>query len=107
MTADEPLPEVHPLPPGVAAGVDPVGDLVLAVRGAEGPFPDYELPVTVTLDDASMMLGIYPSDGLVAAKADKYPVPVIKVGSKYRVGTAHLIRVLGLEGVRTAIRLED
>ncbi|WAL73100.1 hypothetical protein OU787_17260 [Kitasatospora sp. YST-16] len=107
MTADSPVPDDHPLPSVVGAGLDPLGDLVLTVRGSKfSPTPDYELPLVVSLDDASVMLGMYPSDGLVLAQADNYPVPVIKLGTQYRVATAHLIRALGLEEVRIAIRNE-
>ncbi|MFE2409856.1 hypothetical protein ACFXDE_16090 [Kitasatospora sp. NPDC059408] len=107
MTADDPTPDAPPPAPLVAPGMDPLGDLVLAVRGSGPPYPDYELPLTVSLDDACMMLGIYPSDGLVAAKAGTFPIDVIKLGTRFRVSTAVLIRKLGLEGVRDAIRLED
>ncbi|MFD7070375.1 hypothetical protein ACFV97_24430 [Streptomyces sp. NPDC059913] len=98
MTSDE-QPDVKP-------GMDPLGDIVLTVRGdGNGSAPDYELPPAVALDQASQILGIGPADGLALAKIDGYPVPVISVGPEgYRVGTAHLIKHAGLDRVREALR---
>ncbi|MEU7642217.1 hypothetical protein AB0C11_40435 [Streptomyces sp. NPDC039016] len=93
--------------PDVQAGMDPLGDIVLTVRGdGNGGAPDYELPPAVKLDQASEVLGIAPADGLALAKIDGYPVPVIDLGSEgYRVGTAHLIRHAGLDKVRDVLRV--
>ncbi|MFF4771120.1 hypothetical protein [Streptomyces sp. NPDC001255] len=92
--------------PKVSAGMDPLGDIVLTVRGDQsGSAPDYELPTAVKLDQASRILGIDPADGLALAKIDGYPVDVIDVGPEgYRVGTAHLIRHVGIDRVREALR---
>ncbi|MFJ9161232.1 hypothetical protein ACIRPS_31030 [Streptomyces griseoviridis] len=100
MTSDE--------QPDVQAGLDPLGDIVLTVRGdGNGNTPDYELPPAVTLDEASRVLGIDPADGLALAKIDGYPVPVIDVSPEgYRVGTAHLIKHAGLDRVREALRVQ-
>lgn len=84
--------------------VDPLDDLVLAVRG-DGT--DYELPPVVTLDQASDVLGLDRAEGLRMAEAGTYPIKVISVGSEgYRVGTAPLIRAAGLSAVREALRVE-
>ncbi|MFJ5889949.1 hypothetical protein [Streptomyces californicus] len=100
MTSDE--------QPAISAGMDPLGDIVLTVRGDKnGSAPDYELPLAVTLDQASHALGIAPEDGLALAKIDGYPVPVIDVDPEgYRVGTAHLIRHAGLDRVRENLRVQ-
>ncbi|MFF4528170.1 hypothetical protein ACFY1P_02760 [Streptomyces sp. NPDC001407] len=91
----------------VQAGMDPLDDLVLAVRGDENSTsPDYELPPAVTLDKASEVLDLDPAEGLRAAQAGTYPVPVISVGKDFRVGTAHLIRTVGLDRVRAALRVQ-
>jgi hypothetical protein len=94
--------------PIVRAAVDPLDDLVLTVRGDEsGTSPDYELPPTVTLDKASELLGLDPSEGLRMAESDSYPAPVINLGpAGFRVGTAPLIRAVGLDAVRRALRVE-
>jgi len=93
--------------PIVDAGVDPLGDLVLTVRGdRNSTVPDYELPPAVPLDLASKVLGIDAADGLALAEIDGYPVPVITVHEKgFHVGTAHLIRAGGLAPVRKALRV--
>lgn len=100
MTSDE--------QPVIRSAMDPVDDLVIAVRGdGNGTAPDYELPPAVTLDKASEVLGLDPADGLRMAQTDLYPVPVINVGPEgYRVGTAHLIRSAGLDKVRDVLRVQ-
>ncbi|MEU7030064.1 hypothetical protein AB0A60_25705 [Streptomyces sp. NPDC046275] len=94
--------------PTLRAAVDPLDDLVLAVRGDENSgTPEYELPPAVTLDKASEVLGLNPAEGLGLAESGAYPVPVINVGMEgFRVGTAHLIRAVGLDTVRRALRVE-
>ncbi|MER7111219.1 hypothetical protein [Streptomyces sp. NPDC000229] len=94
--------------PIMRAAVDPLDDLVLAVRGdGNGAAPDYELPPAVTLDKASEVLGLDPAEGLHMAEGGSYPVPVINVGPEgFRVGTALLIRAVGLDRVRRSLRVE-
>ncbi|MER5851052.1 hypothetical protein ABT126_29505 [Streptomyces sp. NPDC002012] len=94
--------------PTVQPAVDPMDDLVLAVRGdGDGSASDYELPPAVTLDQASDVLGLDRTEGLRMAEAGTYPVKVIPVGSEgYRVGTAPLIRAAGLSAVRETLRVE-
>ncbi|MEU0739243.1 hypothetical protein [Streptomyces sp. NPDC006134] len=94
--------------PTVGAGVDPLDDLVLTVRGDENSAaPDYELPPSVTLDKASEILGLDREGGRRRVKSGSYPVPVIDLGpAGYRVGTAPLIRTAGLDKVREALRVQ-
>ncbi|MFI9205278.1 hypothetical protein [Streptomyces sp. NPDC053048] len=94
--------------PTVRAAMDPLDDMVLAVRGDENSAaPDYELPPAVTLDKASEVLDLDPADGLRMAKAGTYPVPVIDLSEAgYRVGTANLIRAVGLDKVRGVLRVQ-
>lgn len=78
---------------------------MLTVRGDDsGTTPDYELPASVSLDQASAILGLPPADGLRLAGLGAYPVPVLDLGSTRRVGTAHLIRAAGLDKVREVLR---
>ncbi|MCC2278904.1 hypothetical protein LKL35_26260 [Streptomyces sp. ET3-23] len=93
--------------PTIRAAMDPMDDLVLAVRGdTNGQDPDYELPPSVSLDQASELLDLDPAEGLRRAEAGTYPVAVIAVGSRYRVGTARLVGAVGLDKVRQALRVE-
>ncbi|MEV3858462.1 hypothetical protein AB0J38_29625 [Streptomyces sp. NPDC050095] len=101
MTSDE--------QPTVQAGLDPMDELVLAVRGDEhGTALDYELPPAGTLDRASDILGLDRAEGLRLAQNGDYPVRVINLGPEgFRVGTAPLIRAAGLGSVRRVLRPQD
>ncbi|MER5304576.1 hypothetical protein ABT039_34630 [Streptomyces lasiicapitis] len=92
----------------IRAAIDPLDDLVLAVQGDQNNgAPDYELPPAVTLDQASNVLGLDPVQGLRDAQNGTYPVPVINVGPEgFRVGTAYLIKTVGLDKVRDALRVQ-
>ncbi|MGW1836329.1 hypothetical protein [Streptomyces sp. NPDC002067] len=94
--------------PTIRAAVDPVDELVLAVRGdRNATAPDYELPPAVKLDQASEVLGLDAADGRALAEIDGYPVPVINLHEEgFRVGTSHLIRAAGLDKVREALRVQ-
>ncbi|MGW5119646.1 hypothetical protein ACWEQ8_30000 [Streptomyces noursei] len=93
--------------PTIRAAKDPMGELVLSVRGDRNSnTPDYELPPAVQLDQASEVLGLDAADGRALAKIDGYPVPVINLRKdEYQVGTAFLIRAAGLGKVRQALRV--
>lgn len=88
--------------------MDPLGDFVISVRGhGADDAQDYELPPAVTLDVASAVLDLDPEDGLLKAQTDLYPVPVINLHEEgFRVGTAHLIRRVGLDRVRADLRFQ-
>lgn len=94
--------------PVVAPGMDPLGDIVLTVRGDQnGSTPDYELPPSVSLDQASKALDIAVEDGRALAKIDGYPLTLIDLGPEgYRVGTMHLIDHVGLDRVRKVLRVQ-
>ena len=55
------------------------------------------LPPTIGLDTAARLLGIGRTTAQMLARNDKVPVPVLRVGSQYRVPTAPLLRLLGVE----------
>jgi len=55
------------------------------------------LPVTVDIGTAARALGLGRSTGYELARRDEFPCRVLHVGSSYRVPTAELLRVLGIE----------
>lgn len=55
------------------------------------------LPVAVDLDTANKALTIGRSTGYALAKRGEYPVTVLKLGNAYRVVTADLHRLLGID----------
>ncbi|QDQ12480.1 hypothetical protein [Streptomyces spectabilis] len=103
MTSDE--------QPTVGAGMDPLGHIVLTVRGdGNSSAPDYELPPTVPLATAARILDMDPADALVRAREGLFPERVIDVGDepgvKFSVPVAPLIRRVGLDRVREALRVK-
>jgi hypothetical protein len=56
-----------------------------------------ELGVTTDLVTAGAVLGIGRSTAYKLARADEFPVPVLKVGARYLVAVAHLLAALGVE----------
>ena len=55
------------------------------------------LPVTVDIGTAARALGLGRSTGYELARRDEFPCRVLHVGGSYRVPTAELLRVLGIE----------
>ncbi|MET9087210.1 hypothetical protein ABZX77_35960 [Streptomyces sp. NPDC004237] len=55
------------------------------------------LPVVIDLDTANRALMIGRSTGYGLAKQGEYPVKVLRLGNAYRVVTADLLKLLGLE----------
>jgi len=55
------------------------------------------LPVTVSVGTAARALGLGRSTAYELARRDEFPCPVLHVGGSYRVPTAGLFRVLGME----------
>nr|WP_328917861.1 hypothetical protein [Streptomyces sp. NBC_00223] len=66
------------------------------VRGLTGE-ELLDLPAVIDLDTANRALRIGRSTGYGLAKQGEYPVKVLKLGNAYRVVTADLLRLLGLE----------
>ena len=58
------------------------------------------LPVVVDVSTAARALGLGRSTAYELARRDEFPCPVLRVGSSYRVPTAGLLRVLGIEPPR-------
>ncbi|MEW2634300.1 hypothetical protein AB0903_22325 [Streptomyces sp. NPDC048389] len=55
------------------------------------------LPAVIDLDTSNRALMIGRSTGYGLAKQGEYPVKVLRLGNAYRVVTADLLRLLGLE----------
>ncbi|RSZ61244.1 DNA-binding protein [Corynebacterium hylobatis] len=52
--------------------------------------------LTLSMREAAAILGISPSTAYAAAKDDAFPVPVIKINSRYVVSKKSLMELLGL-----------
>jgi hypothetical protein len=55
------------------------------------------LPAVIDLDTSNRALRIGRSTGYGLAKQGEYPVKVLRLGNAYRVVTADLLKLLGLE----------
>ncbi|MCZ1008466.1 hypothetical protein O1L68_18755 [Streptomyces lydicus] len=55
------------------------------------------LPAVIDLDTANKALMIGRSTGYGLARQGDYPVRVLRLGNAYRVPTAELLKLLGLE----------
>jgi hypothetical protein len=55
------------------------------------------LPAVIDLDTSNRALMIGRSTGYGLAKQGEYPVKVLRLGNAYRVVTAELLKLLGLE----------
>jgi hypothetical protein len=68
-------------------------------RGVRGLTSDelLGLPAAIDLDTANCALMIGRSTGYALAKQGRYPVKVLRLGNAYRVVTADLLKLLGLE----------
>lgn len=55
------------------------------------------LPVTVDIPTAARALGLGRSTAYELARRGEFPCRILRIGSSYRVPTADLLRVLGIE----------
>lgn len=55
------------------------------------------LPVVVDLVTAGSVLGMGRSSTYEQVRAGTFPVPVLKVGCRYRVVTSRIVSLLGLD----------
>jgi Helix-turn-helix domain len=55
------------------------------------------LPATVDVTTAARALGLGRSTAYDLARRDEFPCRVLRVGCSYRIPTADLLRVLGIE----------
>ncbi|EGJ77882.1 hypothetical protein STTU_5093 [Streptomyces sp. Tu6071] len=54
------------------------------------------LPAVISIEEANAVLAIGRSTGYALAKKGAYPVRVLRLGRSYRVVTAELIELLGV-----------
>ena len=55
------------------------------------------LPAAIDLDTANRAIGLGRSKGYELARLGDYPCRVLRLGKKYRVITADLLRLLGID----------
>jgi excisionase family DNA binding protein len=55
------------------------------------------LPITVDIGTAARALGIGRSTGYELARRGQFPCRVLRVGGSYRIPTADLLHVLGID----------
>ncbi|SDN68654.1 helix-turn-helix domain-containing protein [Actinacidiphila guanduensis] len=68
----------------------------------------FDLPVSVDLRTAARAFGIHPGTAYRLIRRGTFPCPVLRVGGLYRIPTAHLMRILGIqERPVYAVDLED
>lgn len=60
------------------------------------------LPATVDLVTAARALGIGRTSAYQLARAGELPVPVLRLGARYRVPTAALLSALGVSPLESA-----
>ncbi|WP_081966796.1 hypothetical protein [Kitasatospora sp. NRRL B-11411] len=68
----------------------------VAVRGM-GRAELLALPAAIDLDTANRAIGLGRSKGYELARLGDYPCRVLRLGKKYRVITADLLRLLGID----------
>ena len=62
------------------------------------------LPVTVDVTTAARALGLGRSTAYELARRGEFPCRVLHIGSSYRIPTADLLRVLGIEPLTSSQR---
>lgn len=68
----------------------------------------FDLPLVVDLRTAARAFGICPATAYKLNRLGTFPCPVLRVGGRYRVPTAFLLRSLGIEERPLyAVPLED
>ena len=56
------------------------------------------LGVTTDIVTAGAVLGIGRTTAYRLARSGEFPVPLLKVGNRYLVAVAHLLKAIGVEG---------
>nr|WP_245240422.1 helix-turn-helix domain-containing protein [Streptomyces spiramenti] len=56
-----------------------------------------DLPLSVDLRTAARAFGICPATAYKLIRLGAFPCPVLRVGGRYRIPTAYLLRALGIE----------
>ena len=64
------------------------------------------LPPVVGLDTAAQVLGMSYASAYRLLRQDKFPVPVLKLGKRYRVRTAHLMEWVGVDEAPHSLHIQ-
>ncbi|MFE7839408.1 helix-turn-helix domain-containing protein [Streptomyces sp. NPDC057474] len=68
----------------------------------------FDLPLSVDLRTAARAFDICPATAYKLIRLGAFPCPVLRVGGRYRIPTAYLLRTLGIEERPVyAVPLED
>ncbi|MGW4379420.1 helix-turn-helix domain-containing protein [Kitasatospora sp. NPDC004531] len=57
----------------------------------------FDLPLTIDLRTAARAVGVCPNTAYKLIRLGTFPCPVLRVGRKYRIATAELMRSLGID----------
>ncbi|MGP3966470.1 DNA-binding protein [Streptomyces sp. 6N223] len=57
----------------------------------------FDLPLTVDLRTAARAFGVCPATAYKQIRLGRFPCPVLRIGYRYRIPTAPLLRSLGIE----------
>ncbi|SBT40336.1 helix-turn-helix transcriptional regulator [Micromonospora narathiwatensis] len=60
-----------------------------------------QLPAVVDLATAARALGVGRTKAYDLAKSGTFPCPVLRIGTSYRVRTADLLKLIGIERQKT------
>lgn len=70
------------------------------MNGGNGGFTVAELndlPPSLGLEAAAMVLGIGRTNAYAMVQRGDFPVPVLRIGRRYRVSTQAILKLLGVE----------
>lgn len=56
-----------------------------------------DLPPSLGLEAAALVLGIGRTNAYALVRRGEFPVPVLRIGRRYRVSTQAVLRLLGVE----------
>lgn len=56
-----------------------------------------DLPPSLGLEAAALVLGIGRTNAYALVQRGEFPVPVLRIGRRYRVSTQAVLRLLGVE----------
>ncbi|KOT35486.1 hypothetical protein ADK47_32165 [Streptomyces rimosus subsp. rimosus] len=57
----------------------------------------FDLPLSVDLRTAARAFGVCPDTAYKLIRLGRFPCPVLRVGRRYRIPTAYMLRALGIE----------
>jgi hypothetical protein len=65
-----------------------------------------DLPVAISLEDANRALGLGRSNGYAMARSGEYPLPLLRLGRKYRCKRSDLLSLLNITDPEAPTRAE-